>query len=115
MTASTERAGRFMVEHPWLVTMPLALLTAISLLVAGVAYFGQQAVDDRVTVIEQSPCVKDPASKECNLIRRKLALHEPIQTLCISFQRALPPQILDYTRCVLPQNQRFPPNIPGDG
>jgi hypothetical protein len=98
-----------MVDHPWLITLPLSLLTALSLIIAGFAYFGQAGVSDRVTTIEQSPCVKDPSSKECNEIRQELLHAEPLGTACIQFRKVLPEEILAYTRCVLPEHRKFQP------
>jgi len=109
MAKPLEQTGNFMADHPWLVTLPLSLLTALSLIVAGFAYFGQAGVSDRVTTIEESPCIHDPSSDECNQTRRAVLLHEPIQTSCITFRRVLPTPVLRYTKCVLPEQSKFPP------
>ncbi len=113
MSAPLEKTGGFMVQHPWLVTMPMVILTGISMAVAVLAWTGQNSVSQRVTTIEHSPCVQDPQSQACRSIRKELLRSEPKNISCIPFRKVLPQQVLAYTRCNIPKNQKFPPRSGG--
>lgn len=96
-----ERMGEFMVRHPWLITVPLALVAVIALGVGVVNFQANQHTQDRVTRIEQSPCQANPAGPECARVRRQTAKREPLSVPCISFRRIVQPRSVyrRFTRC----------------
>lgn len=60
-----ERIGAFMVSHPWLITVPLAIGAAVSMGFGIYNYLAAQDLGERVTIIERSPCDLDPQGQEC--------------------------------------------------
>lgn len=95
-----EVAGTFIARHPWIVGVPLALLTVIAIGAGILTIVTVRDVESRVRVIETSPC-REIQSKECADYRRDLARNDPLSVPCISFRRIIVPDSVfrEYTRC----------------
>lgn len=86
-----ERIGVFMVSHPWLITVPLALGAAVSIGVGIFNYFAAQDLGERVTVIERSPCAEDPQGPVCQAqFRDSIRAFTPSTTCVLERKLNLP-------------------------
>lgn len=78
-----ERIGAFMVRHPWLVTIPLVLMATLAVGVGVYNYLTAQRLDERVTIIERSPCAEAPGGQECQMIFRESIRNFTPSTTCV--------------------------------
>lgn len=68
-------------------TVAAVILASVGLILNANTNSDQKRQDDQITVLQQSPCTKSPASRRCAVIRRKIALNEPLSNACITVQR----------------------------
>lgn len=102
----------------WCRGNPVTFGLVLSALVTwgAVGFFGHETIVTKRTV-ERSPCTKDPASRECQVLSRQVARQKSLSDSCIPFEIAMTERgLVRFTRCregVVLQNSQNASQSPG--
>ena len=80
----------------------IVFLLATITLIAGIGYsiYNIETVEDRVAVVESSPCVKNASGPACQAILDEAIRARSLQSTCVSFKQVLLPSAYSsITRC----------------
>lgn len=83
-------------------TATIVFMIATTALIGGMAYtvYGIKKVENRVAVVEASPCVSDINGPECQAIFRKAFEGQTLDESCIGLEQGLTPSAFSsFTRC----------------